>query len=148
MKELLTLLCCLQSIGLAAAGAEDLAVPVPRDCFLGQTQVAAVKVALKTGDQELLPIYHQVLRDAETALQVGSVLCDAEVNQLPPSGDKHDYMSVGPYWWPDPSKPDGLPYIRRDGEVNPEYHSADFDNGASSATRPTRHDTRLGILPE
>ncbi len=26
-------------------------------------------------------------------------------------------MSVGPYWWPDPSKPDGLPYIRRDGEV-------------------------------
>jgi hypothetical protein len=39
----------------------------------------------------------------------------------PPSGDKHDYMSVGPYWWPDPSKPGGLPYIRRDGEVNPEH---------------------------
>lgn len=38
----------------------------------------------------------------------------------PPSGDKHDYMSQGPYWWPDPNKPDGLPYIRRDGEVNPE----------------------------
>ncbi len=29
-------------------------------------------------------------------------------------------MSIGPYWWPDPAKPDGLPYIRRDGEVNPE----------------------------
>lgn len=25
----------------------------------------------------------------------------------PPSGDKHDYMSFGPYWWPDPTKPDG-----------------------------------------
>ena len=36
------------------------------------------------------------------------------------SGDKHDYMSQGPYWWPDPEKPDGLPYIRRDGERNPE----------------------------
>ena len=36
------------------------------------------------------------------------------------SGDKHDYMSQGPYWWPDPEKPDGLPYIRRDGEKNPE----------------------------
>ena len=36
---------------------------------------------------------------------------------VPPSGDKHDYMSLGPYWWPDPDKPDGLPYIRRDGEV-------------------------------
>jgi len=38
----------------------------------------------------------------------------------PPSGDKHDYMSHAPYFWPDPSKPNGLPYIRRDGERNPE----------------------------
>ena len=39
---------------------------------------------------------------------------------VPPSGDKHDYISQGPYWWPDTTKPDGLPYIRRDGVVNPE----------------------------
>jgi hypothetical protein len=38
---------------------------------------------------------------------------------VPPSGDQHDYMSYAPYWWPDPAKPDGLPYIRRDGERNP-----------------------------
>ena len=38
----------------------------------------------------------------------------------PPGGTLHDYCSRGPYWWPDPSKPDGLPYIRRDGELNPE----------------------------
>ncbi|MBT4139616.1 MAG: hypothetical protein HOE48_16965 [Candidatus Latescibacteria bacterium] len=44
---------------------------------------------------------------------------------LPSSGDKHDYMSVGPYWWPDPEKPDGLPYIRRDGERNPEVLKTD-----------------------
>ncbi len=42
--------------------------------------------------------------------------------QVPPSGDKHDYMSTGPYWWPDPTKPDGLPYIRKDGLRNPEYY--------------------------
>jgi hypothetical protein len=41
-------------------------------------------------------------------------------DRLPPSGDKHDYMSQGPYWWPDPKTPNGLPYIRRDGERNPE----------------------------
>ena len=35
------------------------------------------------------------------------------------SKDPHDYFSTGTYWWPDPSKPDGLPYIRRDGYVNP-----------------------------
>ena len=47
---------------------------------------------------------------------------------IPPSGDKHDYMSLGPYWWPDASKPDGLPYIRRDGRVNPETrgHGSDY----------------------
>lgn len=39
---------------------------------------------------------------------------------LPPSGDKHDYMSRAPYWWPDPNSPNGLPYIRRDGVSNPE----------------------------
>ena len=44
---------------------------------------------------------------------------------VPPSGDQHDYMSVGPYWWPDPNKDDGLPYIRRDGRVNPEFYEHD-----------------------
>jgi hypothetical protein len=29
-------------------------------------------------------------------------------------------MSLAPYWWPDPKSPNGLPYIRRDGERNPE----------------------------
>lgn len=39
---------------------------------------------------------------------------------IPPSGDPHDYMSMGPYWWPNPDTPDGLPYVRRDGLRNPE----------------------------
>ena len=41
------------------------------------------------------------------------------------SGDKHDYLSMGRYYWPDPSKPDGLPYISRDGESNPEIEKLD-----------------------
>ncbi|MGX5801744.1 alginate lyase family protein [Bradyrhizobium sp. Arg314] len=36
-----------------------------------------------------------------------------------PSGDPHDYFQPAPYWWPDPRKPDGLPFIRRDGEHAP-----------------------------
>jgi hypothetical protein len=43
-----------------------------------------------------------------------------EKKNLPPSGDKHDYMSLAPYHWPDPNKTDGLPYIRKDGQTNPE----------------------------
>ena len=40
--------------------------------------------------------------------------------------------SVGPYWWPDPSKPDGLPYIRKDGHKNPERGKIG-DSGRASA---------------
>jgi len=37
-----------------------------------------------------------------------------------PSGDPHDYVSYGRYWWPDPSSSNGLPFIRRDGHSNRE----------------------------
>lgn len=46
---------------------------------------------------------------------------------MPPSGDKHDYYSMGPYWWPNPNTADGLPYIRKDGQVNPESRDGTFD---------------------
>ena len=35
------------------------------------------------------------------------------------AGTKHDFYSEGDYWWPDSLNPDG-PYIRRDGETNPD----------------------------
>jgi hypothetical protein len=65
------------------------------------------------------PARDALIKQADQALRVpaSSVM---EKLAKPPSGDKHDYMSVGPYWWPDPAKPDGLPYIRKDGERNPE----------------------------
>lgn len=34
------------------------------------------------------------------------------------AGGRHDFYSEGDYWWPNPANPDG-PYIRRDGESNP-----------------------------
>jgi hypothetical protein len=42
-----------------------------------------------------------------------------------PSENIHDYLSIATYWWPDPTKPDGLPYVRRDGEVNPQGRGPD-----------------------
>ena len=44
---------------------------------------------------------------------------------IPPSGDRHDYLSLSRYFWPDPTKPDGLPYINRDGVSNPEIEKLD-----------------------
>ena len=50
--------------------------------------------------------------------------------KVPPSKDKHDYMSIGPYWWPDEKQPGGEPYVRRDGKVNPERDTNAFDTTA------------------
>ena len=50
-----------------------------------------------------------------------------------PSGDKHDYYSIGRYFWPDDAKSDGLPWVRRDGQVNPDVFSTQYDKVASDA---------------
>ena len=75
------------------------------------------KIAAK--DPLILPAFKQLLKEADKALQFGPVSV-MEKKHTPPSGDKHDYMSLAPYYWPDPTKPDGLPYIRKDGQTNPE----------------------------
>ncbi len=46
------------------------------------------------------------------------------------SGDKRDYLSLSPYWWPDPNQPDGRPYIRIDGVTNPEVRGEGTDKEA------------------
>lgn len=37
-----------------------------------------------------------------------------------PGGDVHDYVSYARYYWPDPAKPDGRPYVSHDGQHNRE----------------------------
>jgi hypothetical protein len=63
-----------------------------------------------------------LLKKADKVLEEAKVYSVMDKKQMPPSGDKHDYMSTGPYWWPDPTKPDGLPYIKKDGLRNPTYY--------------------------
>jgi len=69
--------------------------------------------------KQLAPDLVKLERDAKKALTSGPFSITSKAI-TPPSGDKHDYMSQAPYFWPDPHRPDGLPYIRRDGERNPE----------------------------
>jgi len=80
---------------------------------------------LAAGDSRLRPAYDRLVREAEAVLKAGpfSVM---DKQRTPPSGDKHDYVSMAPYWWPDSTKPNGLPYIRRDGERNPQIRN-DYD---------------------
>ncbi|MBW0178499.1 alginate lyase family protein [Sediminibacterium sp.] len=77
------------------------------------------KSRVSAKDPLILPAYKLLLKDANKALEFGPVSV-MEKKNTPPSGDKHDYMSLAPYHWPDPSKPNGLPYMRKDGQTNPE----------------------------
>jgi hypothetical protein len=43
------------------------------------------------------------------------------------SPGKGSYVSLACYWWPNPESEDGLPYIRKDGSVNPETRSPKSD---------------------
>jgi unsaturated chondroitin disaccharide hydrolase len=108
------IVCCL-----ALATAMPGVAQTPRTILLRGERLAQSKRLLAAGDATLRATLDALLDSARGALAAAPVSV-MEKKNLPPSGDKHDFMSMAPYWWPDPSKPNGLPYIRRDGDVNPE----------------------------
>lgn len=77
-------------------------------------------IALKTStDPTIIEARKALVRQADKMLQQepSSVM---DQKQLAPSGNPHDYYSLGRYWWPNPKTENGLPYIRKDGQVNPD----------------------------
>jgi hypothetical protein len=88
--------------------------------LLNRETIERAQQSFRSNRAQISPAVNALIKEADIALQAAFVSVVQKI-QTPPSGDKHDYMSLGPYWWPDTTKPDGLPYIRRDGEVNPEY---------------------------
>ena len=116
---------------IASAEAPKASDPsVPRTFLLDARQLQLTRQRLHDGDKSLTAAWARLEREAQKALSEGPF---SIVNKsvTPPSGDKHDYMTQAPYFWPDPKSPNGLPYIRRDGERNPEinkitdHHSLD-----------------------
>jgi hypothetical protein len=77
------------------------------------------RALIAAGDETSRQAFKKLVADADKALLVEPPSVTAKA-KVPPSGDKHDYLSLAPYFWPDPSKPAGLPYLRKDGQVNPE----------------------------
>ncbi|GBL23445.1 hypothetical protein EMGBS6_02300 [Opitutia bacterium] len=92
----------------------------PSRPFFGARPGALEKAKLAvTTDEAAGKALKKLIADADKALAVTppSVM---QKTKVPPSGDKHDYMSIAPYFWPNPATKDGLPYVRKDGKVNPE----------------------------
>jgi len=90
----------------------------PRVFSLPRAALQQIKSGITAG-KIIDPALDRLRSDADTALKQEPLSVTSKLIK-PPSGDKHDYLSLAPYWWPDSNKPNGLPYIRRDGQVNPD----------------------------
>lgn len=91
---------------------------------------AVASVSASGLDPVFLPLGHPVKVNV-AEIDRARILAAAEAAlELPPlsitsaraknsQGGPNDFYSNADYFWPDPSKPDGLPYINRDGQSNP-----------------------------
>jgi sugar lactone lactonase YvrE len=84
-----------------------------------------VRQRVAAGDAAVAAAVKRLRAQADRNLKAGPFTVVRAKPVKAPSGDPHDYVSMGPYWWPDPDKADGLPYIRRDGRINPEREKFD-----------------------
>ena len=64
----------------------------------------------------------RILRAANSALELEPPSIAKHRARLS-QGGLNDFYSNADYLWPDPNKPDGLPYITRDGKSNPDNFS-------------------------
>ena len=113
------LITVLAFVGAASArNAEPQFATAPRVFVLHADVLLSLHLQISTGDFHS-PALDALRAEANDLLKL-EPLSVTQKSQTPPSGDKHDYMSLAPYWWPDAAKPNGLPYIRRDGQTNPE----------------------------
>ena len=84
-------------------------------------RLAEIKKKIQQADKATMATVSQLQKQADTLLDMKPVSV-MEKSFTPVSGNKHDYMSQAPYFWYDSSKPNGQPYLRRDGERNPEIY--------------------------
>src|SRR4051794_36653552 len=91
----------------ATAAPSSQAKPQPPATLLWRGEnLARAKARLRAGDPAMRTAYRALLRDADEAMDLRPFTV-MEKHRTPPSGDKHDYMSLAPYWWPDSTKPNG-----------------------------------------
>ena len=105
-------------------------VKVPR-ALVGALAIWAAAIAGGRAAMPLPPAPRPTFADEMRGIERRRVIAAAEsylargpqtITAFPAArsaGGPHDFFSEGDYWWPDPARPGG-PYIRRDGESNPD----------------------------
>jgi len=85
-----------------------------------------VRGSLQKGEDTYKAPYQKLIQEAQKMLdEPATSVMDKADNKVAVSGDKHDFISVGKYCWPNPNTPDGMPWIQRDGYINEENFKKD-----------------------
>ncbi|MDR9830368.1 alginate lyase family protein [Vibrio sp. FNV 38] len=117
MKAIIsTLTICACLVGFSQAHTID---EEPRYFGAQKGSLLETQKRIQNQDQLLYPAYQRLIADADKAMKVKPLTVTDKITTAI-SADIHDYYSTAPYLWPDPTKPDGLPYVPRDGQINPE----------------------------
>lgn len=107
---------CLSASSLLLRPAHSAPATNDNAILLSATQAAKLRQAIQH-DDAYRSAATALAKAADSALRAGPW---SVVNHRPENvtAGPNDYYSEGPYWWPDPKNPAG-PYIRKDGERNP-----------------------------
>jgi hypothetical protein len=124
----LGILCSGLSVSLDAALAAGPAVvnsAPPVTFCVDRSVLQEIQIKIRTGSTSVSKLAARLKLEADQCLrQKLEAVTDKQL--LAPSGDKHDYVSLSTYFWPNPATTNGLPYVLRDGETNPEVRQYDF----------------------
>ena len=105
------------SLGLIAAQAvAQTAMTVPRTYEVDGQWLLQARAQMDS------PLVKVARAEADSAMHAGPFTVTSK-SQSPPSGDKHDYFSLARYFWPNPATANHLPYVRHDGESNPQINA-------------------------
>jgi hypothetical protein len=96
----------------------------PRVFQYSGAALAAARGRVQADDPSMAPVLKALRERGDALLGDGSFTIVHKQHPLP-GVDPHDYVSLAPYYWPNPDTPNHLPYIRRDGERNPETREFD-----------------------
>ncbi|WP_018139571.1 MULTISPECIES: alginate lyase family protein [unclassified Thioalkalivibrio] len=109
-----------------AAYEADVSLVKPDTCLFRGEQLAFMKDRYEAGDPEIGRAVDSLCEKADQLLERGPFSVTNKQGR-PASGDPHDYHSLAKYWWPNPDTPDGLPFVREDGRINPDCYSDTYD---------------------
>ncbi len=116
---LFAILCAAMCIPARAADSD-----VPKTFESDGSALADARTKFAAGDSQVVPAVKALRGRAEKMLADGPYTIAQKKHPLP-GVDVHDYVSLAPYFWPNPDTKDGLPYVRPDGQRNPEIHDYD-----------------------